>query len=502
MLEMMLSGFASIFTVECMLLILAGVAVGLVFGAIPGLSTTMAIVLFLPLTFTMDTIPAFALFMGLYIGGFSGGLVAAILLKIPGTPASVATCFDGYPMAQLGEAGKALGLGIVFSFLGGLASIIALIFISPLLADVALQFGSYEMFAIAFFALTLIASISGTSPLKGLISGFLGMLFASIGGAPIDGLPRLTLGIQQLDNGFSLLATLIGVFAVSELLAYAKDGQDAHKMKVTDYKIRGFGFSVKEFFEQKWNFLRSSTIGILIGIMPGIGGALASMLAYLAAKKSSKTPEKFGTGVNHGVVASETANNAAIGGALIPLLTLGIPGDTVTAILSGALIMHGLTPGPLLFQNSGVLMYSIFASLIIANVVMLVMEYFGIRAFVKLLKIPKNVLFPVIIVMCIAGAYSASYVFFDIVTLFIFGVIGYAMHRLSLNLQPFIIGFIIGPMAELHLRRGLMYSDGSLVPFITSPLSAIFIVVAVGTLLYSLAKSYLQWRRTYNPAIE
>lgn len=236
--------------------------------------------------------------------------------------------------------------------------------------------------------------------------------------------------------------------------------------------------------------------------MPGIGGALASMLAYLAAKKSSKTPEKFGTGVNHGVVASETANNAAIGGALIPLLTLGIPGDTVTAILSGALIMHGLTPGPLLFQNSGVLMYSIFASLIIANVVMLVMEYFGIRAFVKLLKIPKNVLFPVIIVMCIAGAYSASYVFFDIVTLFIFGVIGYAMHRLSLNLQPFIIGFIIGPMAELHLRRGLMYSDGSVVPFITSPLSAIFIVVAVGTLLYSLAKSYLQWRRTYNPAIE
>jgi putative tricarboxylic transport membrane protein len=491
MLQMLMNGFISIFTVTNLVLILIGVVVGLIFGSIPGLSTTMAIVLFLPLTFMMNTTSAFALFMGLYIGGFSGGLVAAILLNVPGTPASVATCFDGYPMAKHGQAGKALGLGIVFSFLGGLVSILALVFISPGLANIALRFGPYEMFAISFFALTLIASISGDSPLKGLISGFLGMLAASVGGAPIDGLPRLTFGIHSLDNGFSLLATLIGVFAVSELFSSAKEGQDASKMEVQNYKIKGFGFSLKEFFEEKWNFIRSSVMGILIGILPGIGGALASMLSYLAAKKSSKTPEKFGTGINQGIVASETANNAAVGGALIPLLTLGIPGDTVTAILSGALVMHGLTPGPLLFQNSGPLMYSIFAALIIANLFMLITAYGGIRVFVRVLKIPKNILFPVIVVMCIAGAYGASHVYIDIVTLALFGLIGYAMSRLSMNLQPFVIGFIIGPMAELYLRRGLMYSDGSLVPFFTSPLSAFFILVAVAVLLYSLVKKYL-----------
>ena len=460
-------------------LMLGGVIVGLIFGAIPGLSTTMAIALFLPMTFRMVLADGMALLIGVYIGGFSGGLIAAILMNIPGTAASIATTFDGYPMARQGKAGKALGLGIVFSFLGGGLSILALIFISPVLAGIAIKFGSYEYFALCFFALTMIVMMSSDNYAKGLISGLLGVLLSMIGGAPIDGLPRFTFGNHALDGGFDLVAVLVGIFAVAELFELAAVKRKNVIAQVHDTKIKGFGFSLKEFFAEKWNYLRSSVIGILIGILPGIGGSLASLMSYNAAKKMSKDPDAFGTGVNAGVVASETANNAAIGGALIPLLSLGIPGDAVTALLLGAFTMQGVQPGPLLFQNQPGIVYFIFVALLISNVFMLFTEFFAIRGFVNLLKIKREYLFPAIILLCILGAYGLNNRIFDVVTILIFGVVGYFMKRWGLKTQPFILGYLVGPMAELYFRRGFMYSEGRILPFFTSPIALLFYAVAL-----------------------
>jgi putative tricarboxylic transport membrane protein len=470
-------------------LVLLGVGIGIFFGAIPGLSTTMAIALCLPLTFSMNTNMGISLLLGLYIGGFSGGLVAAILLNVPGTAASIATTIDGYPMAKKGYAGKALGLGICSSFVGGMLSICALIFISPALAKIAIRFGSFEYFSLMLFALTMIITMSSKNIIRGIISGFLGILLAMIGGAPIDGIPRLTFGITSLSNGFNLVAVLIGIFAVSELFLYV-DEKSEHLVKkiVKKLSFKGFGFSFKEWKQETGNIFRSSAIGVLIGILPGIGGALASMMSYDIARRSSKTPEIFGTGCNQGIVASETANNAAIGGAMIPLLSLGIPGDAVTALLLGAMTMQGLTPGPLLFRNNTSLIYLIFAILITANIFMIVVEFFAIRGFVHVLSLPKHILLPFISLLCIIGAYGLNYRIFDVFTIFLFGILGFFMKKWHFSTQPFIIGYIIGPLAELYLRRGLSYSDNSLIPFFTSPISLFFILASIASIIFVMLK--------------
>lgn len=485
MLQMFAVGFGSIFAITPLLLILLGVAVGIVFGAIPGLTATMAVALCIPLTFGMSAVDSMALLVGLYIGGVSGGLISAILLKIPGTPSSIATTFDGHPMAQNGQAGKALGTGVFFSFLGGLLSFLILFFISPPLASVALRFGPFEYFAIAVFSLTMIASVSAGSTVKGLMSGLIGVILASVGTAPIDAYPRFTFGFYELDGGFNLLPALIGLFAISEILKAAESSTDITQGDIQDYRIKGLGFTVKEFVGQIGNFFRSSLIGTGIGILPGIGGGTSNILSYLTAKKSSKHPEKFGTGIIDGIVASESANNASIGGALVPLMTLGIPGDTVTAMLLGGFMIHGVTPGPLLFQNSGDLVYAIFAALIVANVVMLGMSYLGMRGFVRLLKIPKYILLPVIIGLCVVGSYGLNNRVFDVWSLLFFGFLGYGLEKLKFPLVPVILGFILGPIAETNLRRGLMLSQGSFVPFVTRPIAAVFLAVAAASIILS-----------------
>ena len=287
-----------------------------------------------------------------------------------------------------------------------------------------------------------------------------------------------------------MVAVMVGLFAVSELFVLAYEQKKEMQADVVKYNIRGFGFTLKEFFAEKWNFLRSSVIGILIGILPGIGGALAAILSYDTAKKTSKHPEKFGTGINAGVVATETANNASIGGAMITLLSLGIPGDAQTAILIGAFTMKGVQPGPLMFQNHADIVYFIFIMLIVASFFMLVTEFFMLRGFVRLLKIPKSYLFPVIIFLCILGCYGLSHRIFDVVTMFAFGVIGFFMKQWGFKFQPFIIGFIVGPMAEKNFRKAMMFSDGSLLPFLESPIALFFIVVAVGSIVYAAYKSF------------
>lgn len=484
MFDMILEGFNQVFTFQIIILIVVGVILGLIFGSIPGLTATMAIAICLPITYGMDPVAGMSLLMGLYIGGVSGGLIPAILLKLPGTPSSIATTFDGYPMAQKGESGKAFTYAITSSFFGGLISIFALILIAPPLGKIALEFGPFEFFAIVVFSLTLISSLSGDSMVKGVLSGALGISFAMVGSAPIDAFPRFTFGFSSLDAGFDLLPVLIGLFAVSEILINAenkiKDNKSTRLKKIS-YRVK-----MKEFLAQKWNFLRSTLLGLGIGILPGIGGGTANIIAYATTKNLSKNPEEFGKGNPAGVVASESSNNAAIGGALVPLISLGIPGDTVTAMLLGGLVLHGLQPGPMLIQNSGDIVYGIFAALIIANILMAIFLFLGMRGFVRLLSIPQAILLPIILALCVVGAFGVNNRLFDVGALFFFGVIGYLMIKAKIPLTPLVLGFILGPILETNLRRGLMLSEGSFAPFLTEPIAAGFLLLTVFSIVMKI----------------
>lgn len=476
---MILEAFNLVLNPICLMLILVGVIVGIIFGSIPGLSATMAIVLFLPMSFGMTPMNGISLLVGLYLGGISGGLISAILLKIPGTPSSISTVFDGGPMADKGEAGKALGIGILYSFLGGMISIFALIFISPYLAAITLKFTPVEYFSIAIFSLTIIASLSGNSLINGLLSGFFGIALALVGMAPIDAYTRFTFGQYQLLSGFDIVVILIGIFAVTDIILSGYDRRHlADKMEKKSFNLKGFGITFEEFKGQIGNLIRSSLIGIGIGILPGIGGSTAGLLAYTTQKNSTKYPEKFGTGVIDGVIASETSNNAVIGGSLIPLLTMGIPGNTVTAIFLGGLTIHGISPGPLIFNKSGQYVYGIFIALIVANLFMLIFEKAGLRIFVKLLDIPKHILLPIIMVCCVVGAYSSNSRIFDVWCVLAFGLVGLLFKKFKIPSTPLIIGFILGKMAEENLRRALQASEGNISVFFTRPISLLFLVIA------------------------
>jgi putative tricarboxylic transport membrane protein len=481
-LQLIIGGFGTVLTPTGIFLMLIGVAVGIVFGALPGLTATMAIALFLPVTYAMTSSNAMTLLMALFIGGISGGLISAILLRIPGTPASVATCFDGHPLAQKGQAAKALGLGVVFSFLGTIFSTILLMFIAPQIARVAVKFGPFEFFSIAVFSLTMIATLSSGNMVKGIIAGVIGFMFSTVGTDTIGSCARFTFGNTNLKGGFDMLAVMVGLFAVSEIISAAETSRHIKEEMVAQPSmkgIKGFGFSMKEFFSQGWNFLRSAVIGVWIGILPGIGGGTSNVLAYTVAKNNDKHPEEFGTGRIDGVVAPETANNATIGGAMVPLLTLGIPGDTTTAMLLGAFTLHGLTPGPLLFQKQADVVYGIFAAMLLCSVIMLFMEFFGLRVFVKLLRIPKYILLPCVFVLCVIGAYALKSNMSQVIACLIFGALGFFFKKFDVPTTPFILGFILGPLAEINYRRGLIRTSGSFVPFLTSPISAVFLGIAI-----------------------
>lgn len=494
---MILEAFSLIFNPLCLILILMGVIVGIIFGSIPGLSATMAIVLFLPMSFGMEPMNGIALLVGLYLGGISGGLISAILLKIPGTPSSISTVFDGGPMAENGQAGKALGIGILYSFIGGLISIFALMFVSPYLAAVTLKFTPVEYFAIAVFSLTIIASLSGNSLLNGLLSGLFGIALSLVGMAPIDAFTRFTFGQYQLLSGFDIVVILIGVFAVTDIILAGYGRKHlADKMEKKAFELKGFGITMKEFKGQIVNMIRSSLIGIGIGILPGIGGSTAGLLAYTAQKNSTKYPEKFGTGVIDGVIASETSNNAVIGGSLIPLLTMGIPGNTVTAIFLGGLTIHGISPGPLIFDKSGQYVYGIFIALIVANIFMLIFERAGLKVFVKLLDIPKHILLPLIMVCCVVGGYSSNSRIFDVWCIIGFGLLGLLFKKIKVPTTPLIIGFILGTMAEENLRRALQASNGSIAVFFTRPISLFFLIIAFLSVAMTLKKNFQSKKAT------
>ena len=473
----------------CLGLILFGVIIGIIFGAVPGLSSTMAMILFLPMSFGLEPMNGISLLVGLYLGGISGGLISAILLKIPGTASSIATVFDGGPMADKGKAGEALGVGILTSFVGGLISIFALMFISPYLAKVTLAFTAAEYFSIAVFALTIISSLSGNSLINGILAGLFGIALSLVGIAPVDGAIRFAFGQSQLYGGFDSVVILIGLYAVTDIImtGFGRKNILGTGTKY-QYNLKGYGIGVKEYLSHWRNIIQSALVGLGIGILPGIGGSTASLLSYTTAKSTSKYPEKFGTGIIDGVIASETSNNAVIGGSLIPLITMGIPGNVATAVFLGGLTIHGISPGPLVFQKSGQYIYGIFIALLVANVFMIVCERAGLRFFVKMLDIPKYILLPIVMVCCVIGAYCSNFSIFDVWCVAIFGLSGLLFKVLTVPATPMIIGFILGSMTEENMRQALMQTGGEWSIFITRPISLIFLVIAVLSVAMTIRK--------------
>jgi putative tricarboxylic transport membrane protein len=482
-------------------LIFAGTFVGIIFGAIPGMTATMAVAVCLPMTYSLGLNNGLALLLGLYVGGISGGLVPAVLLGIPGTPSSITTCFDGYPMAQRGEGEKALRIGIISSLFGGLLSLAALYFFAPALADFAIKFSYVEKFLIIVFALTVMAALS-SDMLLGIFSGFLGIFISLIGVYDTtdggNGAFRLIPpGTEYwLESGFSLLPVLIGLFGLSAIFEEVERGMRKGQ-SMGDIKVGAHSrFSWTVFKGQIGNLIRSSSIGTFIGILPGVGGSAASILSYTAAKTASKTPENFGKGEPAGIIASESGNNGLTGGALVPLLSLGIPGDSTTALLIGAFALQGVQVGPLFIANNPGTWNAMIVAMLIANIMMFLMMYLAIRWFAMVVAVPKHILYPVIMMMCTIGAYTINYgIMFDVWTLFIFGLFGWLSCKLGLEVAPFIIGFILGPSAEIYFVKSLE-SFGDLTIFFTkSWIAMVLWVLIVGSALGSVMLARRNKRR-------
>ncbi len=461
-----------------------GVLAGIIAGSIPGLTYTMAIMLAFPFTFGMEPVSGLTLMIGIYIGGLSGGLIASILIGIPGTPSSVCTTFDGFPMNRNGEPGRALGIGIASSAFGTVIGSMVLFLLGPIVAKFSLQFGPWEIFSLVLFALTLIAGLSSKSLLKGLIAGCFGLLISTIGFDPTGQL-RYDFGIPQFANGISTLPVLIGLFAVSQLL---KNVEEIKKQTINLAKAQihiPIRQVWKDMYREKWNVIRSSLIGCFIGALPAAGAETATFISYDQAKKFSKEKERFGEGHPGGIVASESSNNAVAGGAFIPSITLGIPGDVAQAVMFGVLILHGITPGPGLFQNEPVLVNSIFVVIFLSAIAMLLLQTLLLPVLIRISIIPTAILVPSIIVMSSVGTYALNNQMFDVWTIVGFGVIGYVLEKLDVPLGPVILGLILGPKAEDQLIKAFQM-NASISEFFVRPLSLFFIIFAVISVIYSI----------------
>lgn len=465
-----------------------GVIAGIVFGAIPGMTATMAVAVFLPMTYAYDLVPALYLLLGLYIGGISGGLVPAILINIPGTPSSITTTFDGYPMAKRGEGERALKIGIVASFIGGLLSLIALALFTPMLSAAALKFSAVEKFLIILFALTVIAALSNGQMLRGVFCGFLGVLVSLIGMFSVNNNYRMVPASLKayMQDGFQLLPVLIGLFAISQIFEEAEEGM---RFKITkmDGNNAGQKFTMKDFKGQGINIFRSAMIGTFLGVLPGVGGSAASILAYSQAKSFSKHPELLGTGVPEGIIASESSNNGLTGGAMIPLLSLGIPGDSTTAVLISAFMLQGIQVGPLFITQNAETWHQILLAMLICNIIMFLCMFYPIKWISKIIYIPRQRLYPVIIMICIVGAYAAKNGrMFDVWTLLIAGVIGYLFGKIHLPKTCFLIGFILGKDLENYFIQSVSAAHGSLLVFFTRPIGWIIWVMIIVSVVYAI----------------
>jgi len=463
-----------------LLLILVGVTAGFTFGATPGLTATMGVALFIPLTFPLPPDLAVGMMIALYCGSMAGGAIPAILINIPGTPSAVVTTIDGYPMTQQGQAVRAYGWALIASVVGGFVAWIALVTIAPTLARLALQLGPPEYAATALLGMAIIASIVPTTLSKGLLAALLGVGLSAVGLDQITGEGRWTFNTMSLMRGIDIMPALIGLLVIPELLGSLFGNAPRAKAPTS---LSGMLPSFREWCGQAVNNLRSALIGVGIGIVPALGGSIGSLVAYDQARRFDKDRARYGKGAPGGVVASEAANNGVTGGALIPLLTLGIPGDTVTAMLLGGLMIHGLQPGPRLFETSGDIVWAILAAAFIANCLIIFVGLIGFRFFVKVLDAPRHLLASALFVLAVVGTYSLANQWFDVVVMLCLGVAGFLLTLAHIPVYPMVIGVILGPLLESETRRALVIGGGDWTVFFLRPVSAVILTTAIAVLV-------------------
>lgn len=485
MLQYIVPATGLLFTLENILWINIGVFVGSVFAAIPGLSVILCVILFLPVTYTMTAIPGMMFLLGIYCAGGYGGSVSAILINTPGTPHAAATMLDGHPLSRQGRTKAALKIALYASTFGGVFSALMLLFLGPQVAKIAAQLGTAEYFMVCVFGLTIIAGVSGKSIIRGLVSACLGLLISCVGTDPMTSYDRFTFGIPRLYLGLDLAVCLIGLFALVEILAKAE--KNLGELRLDTAKMHDDGKITRQEFKRMIRpVLMSSLIGVMVGIVPGTGASEASWFSYNTAKNLSKHPEEFGKGSVEGIAPAESANNAVTGATLIPLLTLGIPGDGTVAIMLSALMINGLNPGLSLFTTDGDIMYAIMLGLILVNIFMLIQGKFLTTLFAKVVSIPQEILTPIIVIFCFAGAYSVNENYFDVAVALVFGALAWVLRKLDLPPVPILLGLVLGRMTETNFRRALLISNGDASIFLQSIYCKIFlalIIIAVAAIV-------------------
>lgn len=481
--DQVLQAFADVLTIQIVAYVTFGVFVGYVVGAMPGLNRATAIALLIPFTYKLPPLVAISFLIGINKGGATGSAVTAILINVPGEPSSVVTTLDGYPMTRQGKAQKALKIALYASVAGDFIATIALIVLTAPLAKLAIGTGPVELISVLIFAITFIAAVSGRSFFKGLMAGFLGLLLSAPRLDIETGQPRLTFGWQDLYDGIPLLAVAIGTLALSEMLVQMDKGWRGNYGHKSSYMESGNPedrrLSLPEFIKCIPTILRSSLVGIGVGILPGLGASLSSFLAYTWTKRADKNPERFGKGAPEGVAASETADNASVPASLVPMFAIGLPGSVSTALLMGAFMMHGLTPGPYLFRDDAVLVYSIFIGMILASAILLAVGIAGQRLFSRLVLVSDAILLPIIIFLCVAGAYLEGSGMFGVYLMLIFAFVGYFMKKYDFSFVTFLIGFLLGPMTELSLRQALILTDAKPSSLVDYPVAVVFLLLAV-----------------------
>ncbi len=459
--------------------VVAGSIIGIIFGSVPGLTFTMALALVLPLTFKLDTAAAIGMLLGTYIGGMTGGSISAVLIGIPGTPSAAATVLDGYQMAKKGQAGLALGIAVIASAFGGIFSLAVMMVMVDSIAQLAIKFGPVEIFALVLFGMSTICGLAEKSLIRGLIAGVIGLLLMTIGLDELDSVERLTFGWVPLQQGVNLVVAMVGLFAVPHLMQWFMDYRMGRSAPQRAQDVRAQLPSLGLLWRNSWLMTRCAALGTGIGAIPGTGGPIAAFLAYDHARRFSKRKEQFGKGEPEGVFAPETANNAVTGGAMIPLLSLGIPGDPATAVMLGGLLIHGLQPGPLLFQQNKTEVYIIYLAILIAYLSVVAFQIWGIRAFVKLLRVPPHILAVCILVMCVVGTFAIRNSFLDVYMMAGIGLIGYLLMRANIPLAPVVLGLVLGPTMEKEFRTALILSEGDYMTFFQSVPALIFYALTV-----------------------
>ncbi len=477
---------APLFSVKLFAALLFGTLIGLILGILPGLGPTTGGALILPFTIALDPLSAIILLTSIYCAGTYGGAITAVLINTPGTPAAAATCLDGYPLAQKGEAGRALGIATIASTFGGIFSVFVLVAFAPLLAQIAYEFGQPEYFALAIFGLTMLASIGEGSPVKNLIAGAFGILVSTVGKDFMTSIDRFTFGINELSEGINFIPVVVGLFAISEMLI-----QSTLLTQIFNrVALKAIKLPKKNDYKLIWKtILRSSGIGSFIGVLPAEGGTVASLIGYSEAKRWSKNPGDFGKGSIEGIAGAEAANNAATGGAMVPTLALGIPGSATTAVILTGLVIHGVRPGPALFREQPDFLYGIFGAMLFANILFFIFGFFGAKIFARVTLIPNQLLWPMIFCLSVCGTYSLSQSYVDIWIMLIFGVLGFFMRRFGFSVVPVIIGLILGELVEGTLRQSLVIFDGNWLMFLQRPIVVLFFILSI------LALSMTYFRR-------